>query len=773
MEQRYPNRAITTRTGQVLPSVAPEPMPAYLSRPLFPAEPTAGGLAEVGSTLLRHAGLLAGGAVAGLVLAIVFSLLQSPLYKAKTSLLIQNPNIDFLNTREVNPVGPETVTDNGLTDITTQIEVISSAQVLDRVVKHLQASGESAPIENQIRSRHALLHKLLGRGPMAPDEVEYAVGQKIEENLTIKQIGPTRAVEISFVSTDPKFAAAVVNSIASEYMLSTMEGHLNKSKETEEWLTRQLGEMRDRLQASEDELQAYARNSGLLFASTTSDAGGSDISASRLSQLQVDLSAAQNDRVSAQSRYEIARAARPADLPDVLNDPRLRTLQDKLTDLERERAELLSTYTVSNERVRKIDSQIPPLQEAYTAQRNAILSRIHDDFTTALRREELLRQAYSRQAGVVVDKTDKAIKYGILKRQVESDQQLYASVLQQVKRAGVASTMRASNIEVFDPARAARKPFSPNIVLNSGFGLIGGILASLVFIYFAYSGTMNSTVELESKTGLRQLGVIPSGLLDVTNISVGRRLVSAGRAVTMPFRRSLPTGGVDSNSIELAAWSNKQSLTAESFRSLLTSILFTGNGGSKPKTLLLTSANMMEGKTTLTCNLGISMAQLQGRVLLVDADLRKPRLHQIFNLDNNVGLSTILSDPSSSGAVLENAVQATFVPGLFVLPAGPVSATATNLLHGTQLNWLLTSLRKRFDTIIIDTPPTLVAADARLVARVVDGVIVVVRAGRTPWEDVQSAIQQFDQDGVRVMGTVLNDARRQTRDYAYYQAATV
>jgi succinoglycan biosynthesis transport protein ExoP len=739
----------------------------------FPAEETAGGLSELWVVLMRHRGVLTAAALLGMLLGVGLSLLQKPLYHARTALEIQNPNPDLLNTKQINPVGEEPQTDNGVSDITTQIEIIQSDQLMDRVISRLRAQRKIAPLVHQVEGT-SLLHRLIRGSTLSPDDLDYAMRQQVEKNLLVKQIGATKAVEILYTSTDPKFAATFVNTVASEYIDYTLEEHINKGKQTEEWLSGQLEEMRARLQQSENALQAYATSSGLLFATTSGDPeGSSDISGNKLTQLQAELSAAENDRVTAQSHYETAMSAKPTNLPDVLNDSLLRDLQDKLTDLRRQRAELLTTYTEKNERLRKVEAQLAPLEYAYSEQRNAILNRIHEEYATALRREKLLRASYQAQTSVVIDKTNKGIQYGILKHQVDSNQQLYNSMLEQVKRAGIASSIHASNIQVFDPAKPARRPFAPNILLNAGLGLAGGLLAGVLFTFFSDPGkkALHGAGEFPCKTGLRELGVIPNGWAELHG-TMRRRSLSGGKAAGAAFgHSSSPLGLLDKSSIELVAWSRKPSFIAESFRALVTSILFADEHGSCPQTIVLSSANPMEGKTTLSCNLAIAMAEVKKRVLLIDGDLRNPRIHKIFELENESGLSTVMSRPLLSG-LWDLQILPTFVPGLSVLPGGPPTAAAANPFHSPYLIELLITLRKQFDTIIIDTPPCLLATDARVIGRLSDAVILVVRAGQTPWEDAQTALQQFEHDRTRVLGTVLNDLKKSLRDYAYYRASS-
>ena len=215
--------------------------------------------------------------------------------------------------------------------------------------------------------------------------------------------------------------------------------------------------------------------------------------------------------------------------------------------------------------------------------------------------------------------------------------------------------------------------------------------------------------------------------------------------------------------MELISWQRKPGPVAESFRSLLASILFSGENGTRPRVLVVTSANPMEGKTTVASNLGIAFAEIHHKVLIIDGDLRKPRMHEVFGVANEYGLTTLLKDGPVEPEVLDSVLRQTSIPGLFVLPSGPADQNTANPLYGAKLPELLAKFKREFDMVIIDTPPMLQMPDARVLGRLADAVILVTRAGHTTRDAAMAANQRFAEDRTRVLGTILNDWNRNRR----------
>jgi capsular exopolysaccharide synthesis family protein len=360
---------------------------------------------------------------------------------------------------------------------------------------------------------------------------------------------------------------------------------------------------------------------------------------------------------------------------------------------------------------------------------------------------------------VVTDQAGKSIQYNILKREVDSNRQLYESTLQQVKEASVASAIRASNIRIVDPAKPPRLPFSPSMTANSLVGLVGGTLLGVMFILVRSRAdrTLRQPGDINFWTNAPELGVIPSA-----KVQGSRRLVTAED--TSAIAR------IGQEPVELITFDKKPNLVAEAFRAVLTSILFVGENGSRPKMIVVTSCGPGDGKTTVVSNLAIAMAEIRRRVLIIDADMRRPRMHILFNLTNDVGLSTVLRDNEKAEDVTA-AVQQTRIPGLYVLTSGPATASAANLLYSQRLPDILAQLRSEFDMVLIDTPPSLQLTDARVLGRMTDGVIFVARVGQTTVDASMALHKRYWEDHTRILGTVLNDWNPKSAVNSYYGAS--
>jgi capsular exopolysaccharide synthesis family protein len=721
------------------------------------------GVIEYLQIIRRHRGTVILFAFLGLLLAVLYTMPQTPLYRARTVIEIQNINNDFMNMRSVSPVAEDN-TSNVLTDVQTQMKIIQSENLIDRVIQKLKSEGKITALK--ATSRFAPIKKLLNLPESKGDDPDYTLEQLAMRSLTVHQMGQTRVLEVLYTSSDPKFAADFVNTLTSEYVDSNMEARWKMSERTGQWLNSQLDDMRIKLEQSEKELQQYAERSGLLYTTPASgSAEKTNVSEDKLRQLQEALSQAESDKAKAQSRYEIAKAAPPESVGDVLNDESLRNLQDKITDLKRQKAQALVTYTEKNPKVQVIESQLEPLQTEFQLERNAVIEHIRNDYDSAVRREKLLEADYNAQSSIVTDQAGKSIQYNILKRDADSNRQLYESTLQQVKAASVASAIRNSNIRIVDEAKPPHQPFSPSLKANSLIGLVGGTLLGVVFILIRTRAdrTLRQPGDVNFWTHAPELGVIPSaktqGLRRIGNgdKGVGGALTTVGRMGNEP--------------IELITWDQSPSLVAEAFRAVLTSILFVGETGSRPKMLVVTSCGPGDGKTTVVSNLGIAMAEIRRRVLIIDADMRRPRMHQLFELSNEFGLSTLLRDTHSVENPLES-VQETRVPGLYVLTSGPATASAANLLYSQRLPELLAQFRSEFDMVLIDTPPSLQLTDGRVLGRLADGVVFVARIGQTTVDAAIALHKRFWEDHTRVLGTIMNDWNPKTASNGYYGAAS-
>jgi capsular exopolysaccharide synthesis family protein len=506
--------------------------------------------------------------------------------------------------------------------------------------------------------------------------------------------------------------------------------------------------MRIKLERGEDALQHYAQRNSLLF--TGEDK--TSVDETKLKQIQDQLTAVQGDRVSKQSRWEMASSSPAESLPDVLNDSSLRNYQEKLADLRRQKSELLETFTAENPRVKRVDAQISSLQGSLERERSQILRRIRNEYDEAIRKERLLQTDYDKQTRLVTVQGEKAIQYHILKREVETNRQLYESMLQRVKEAGLASALRANNVRVVDLAKVPERPVKPRPVVNAGVGFLLGMMCAVGFVLVTEKAdrTLQDPSDVPFYLGTRELGIVPSASL----------LHEHKHRKLLPGKKEEPELSLDRVTAE-----RRLSVLAESFRSTLTSILFSGNGHGRPKALVVTSANPSEGKTTVATNLSIAIAETGMRVLLIDGDTRKGRIDKVFSVENDEGLTTVLRNPKRDWREI---VRETQFSNLHVLTTGPGVAGPSNFLHARQFPAMMLEIRAEYDMVVIDTPPVLQIPDARLIGRLADGVVLVIRAGMTTRDAAVAVSERLKQDGVPLLGTVMNDWDPKHSPAGYY-----
>jgi polysaccharide biosynthesis transport protein len=726
-----------------------------------PAEPgTSPGydsLLDYWQILVRHRVTLLRFAVGGLLAAIVISLVQTPIYRVRTSLEIQGNNfleIKGATDSTTNYASPESY-------VETQVKLLQSESLLEDVIDKLKLRKERPATSWGAFAAGVQRIFDLSKTSHLPEREELL--KQIERNLTVRTSGNSRLLEVLYESPDPKRAADFANTLVSEFIELSQEERWKSAQGTAEWLTNHLDKMKAQLEASETQLQDYARTSGLSFTSEKEN-----LAENRLKELQDELSKAQADRIANQAKFEGAKS-KPADsLPEMLEDPTMREYRQKLTELQRQYAELSATLTPEHYKVQRVQAQINELKSEMQKERNNVLRRIGNEYAAAVRRERLLSDAHANQEKAVADQSNKAIHYDTLKRDVDSNRRLYEMMLQRVKEASLAAAMRDSNVLVVDRARPPLLPYRPSLSMNSAIGLFSGVLLGFGFVLLRerIDRRISAPGDAQVYLDLPELGVIP-----LDEAAVPLQIPERMQAHHSPT--SLPADGVLASSLgdcpELATWKRKPSMLAECARTTLTSILLPGENREGPRIIVFTSPSPGDGKTTVACNLSIAVAEIGRKVLLIEGDLRRPRLHKVFSMTNNGGLSDVLwADTSLETVPLSHLVRETEVSGLYLMPGGSCGVTPSNLFYSPRMSRLLRRLRTEFDMIMIDAPPMIHLADARVLGRLADGVILVVRAGQTTTESALSARQRFAEDGTRVLGTVLNSWEpRTSRDYGY------
>jgi capsular exopolysaccharide synthesis family protein len=674
--------------------------------------------------LFGSKGLLLLVACAGLLAGLAVSYLQTPVFRASATVEIQGLNGEYLNLKAFDPT---TV----FQEFSPEGEILTQAKIMEReALLDLVSAG--------VRSRSAQ------KSAVWESALDYASG-----HVDVRLIPGTHIVELLCDSTDKRVAADFANVWAEEYIKENRESRVRTTQQTENSLRTQLEEVKTRLEKSEEELVAYARKINLMLTGEEQ----SSVAEEKLRQTQTALSTAETERIAKQSEYELISAASPESMPQFLDDPAGHEQQGKLDELKSQLDELRTYMAPGHAKVVRQEAQIKGLEAAVRNRREQVAKRVRNDFESARRRESLLRLNYDAQAQVVTEQAQKAIRYKILKRDAETNRTLYESLLQKVKEAGVAKAMRAGNVRLVDAAKAPFFPYKPRVLANAVMGLMAGLFLGIAFITVRERADHNIRVPGESPACLRipELGAIPSA--------------EAGRSQTPLLIESsrnrgivVSTSGDTRTDAQLASPTGVLPVLADSFRAILASLLFSPQNDISCVGIVIASAGPGDGKSTIVCNLGLAMAETDRRVLLIDGDLRSPRLHEIFDVPNRGGLTELLQveDPSPE-VMASRLVRVAANSGLYILPAGNAPGQISHLLYSARLPKLLQRFREEFDAILIDSPPMLQTPDARILARVAGAAVLVIRAGQTSRDTAAAAAQRFAEDGTPVLGTILND----------------
>jgi succinoglycan biosynthesis transport protein ExoP len=690
--------------------------------------------------------------VVGAMGALVLSFLQTPMYRAHTSLEVEDLNENFQNLKESDPTAQAPSAESYFQ---TQVKILQSREMIELVIDKLNL------MQRMASPKHfwsGWIHRNSNADPVLQQALQrQQVIDGIQQNLTVQAWGEARTAEIFYDNSDPRLASDVANTLVQTFIGESREIRWNSTQNTAEWLTGHLKELDKNLRNSEAKLQEFARSTGIILSSDKQDVAGHNISEDKLKQIQEELSRAQGDRTQKQADYETAKNTPIESLSPTQNNPALQNYLIKMADLKSQLANLSATYTPEHYKVQQVQAQIADLQKAIDSERANLLRHSKDDYEAAQRRQQLLAAAYEDQAKSVSDMAGKTIQYANLQHEVDTNRELYDALLLRIKQAGLAAAMRSSNVVVVDQAKPPVLPYRPNFPMNTALGLMTGLFVGVGFVLMRDRFNRNIEAPGISQGYLRlpELGVIPAAKL------ASRRFAWLPASTKAPLQ--LKSDGHDSVTREHAN-------LAEAYRATLTSILLPTLHGEGPRVLVLTSPDPGAGKTTVTSNLGMATAEIGRRVLLVDADLRRPRLHRLFEIPNSFGLTDILRITTPLEDIPVNQlVRQTKIPGLCLVPSGPTTDGLSSLLYSPRLAEFLQRVAKEFDLVLIDAPPMLHFADARVLGRHSDGVILVLRSGQTKRDAAMLARQRFDEDGTCVLGTILNswDLKNFRSPYAY------
>ena len=677
------------------------------------------------------------------------SLRMTPSYRAATVIEIRDPSMEVVDAAHV--AAPQMMGD---AYFQTQIEMLTSRSLLGLVVDRLKLDQKQA--EAKPAPKQGWLDWLNRTPEVSVPPREQAIA-KIRDGLeVVPPRGSSRLVTIRFDAQDPELAAEVSNTLAEAFIDQDLDLRKKSNRHTAQWLTQEVNGLRGQLQASEDALQAYSRSVGMMMLNTDQET----VAQSHLKQLQDELSKAEGDRIAKQAAYSLIQQGSPATAAALLDTGPLREYAVKLADAQQKLAQLQALYTPNHYRLKEASAEVEAVQHAIDLERANVLSRSVDEYQASKRREQLLSAAFEAQTQVVSVQDVRAARYVLLKREVESNRTVYDTVLQKVKSVQVDAALVPDNIVVVDAALPPSRPYKPRPTVNAIAGALAGLMMSgaYVFIVARTARKFRTPEDAVQYLNVPELGAIPSSLAD-----------ALPRSLTLFPNKDRGHAGA----AELVTLTKAPSAAADSFRAAVASILFTAVYGKGARTLTITSAAPREGKTTVVANLAVVLAQMKHRILLVDGDVRKPRLHTIFGLDNERGLTDILSAPGvPTAATWQPHVKTSTVPGLSIITSGGCSDSYTDIFDRSRIQSLMDSWRKEYDVVMIDAPPVLNLLDARMFGRHSDGVIVVCKVSDTEPAAARVATRRLQMDGSNVLGTILTDVASSNFYFSYYNKAS-
>ena len=584
-----------------------------------------------------------------------------------------------------------------------------------------------------------------------------------ETRLTVRE---TRLIDISYRHTDPHLAAKIVNTVAQTFVLQNLQKKTETSSTTSTYLQQRIAELQSNIRNKEEELINYAKNHQIL----SLDANQNTV-VERLEGLNKQLLVAENDRKLAEASYRASLQPGAAEAlaegggadRNVPSTTQVTTeAQLKLAELKQKRAELLVENTEKWPEVKEIDKQIASREKEISDTRNRATNIVTTNLATKYRQtlatEEALRKAYDQQRAETLTQNEAAVNYRIIQQEIETNKTLLDGLLQRTKENDVVVAGTPNNIRLVDYAIAGKRPVSPKRTLIVGLAFLLSLGCGIVLAFFIeyLDDSVRSTEDIESYLHLPSVAIIPQH-----GVVKGRRLLSR----STQNGNLVPVNG-NGNKDVLLTDLDKRSPIAEAYRHLRTSILLS-TAGRPPKTLLITSSVPSEGKTTTAVNTALSLAQTGARVLIIDADMRRPRLHSIFNLSNDNGLSALLSRHTEDSEI-NTAIQQDKASGLNILTAGPVPPNPAELIGSEQMLRLISSTSETFTHVIVDSPPIAAFTDGVLIAAMVEGVLLVVHSGKSSRKVVARARKLLVDVGARIIGVVLNRADTSPHSEYYY-----
>src|SRR6202140_3752346 len=686
--------------------------------------------------------------VVGIFLAVALaSLRQTPIYEAASQIVINKADSNLITFKDSVPV----VDYYDQSDLDTEVRILQSDLMALQVIRQLNLDKRP-----EFGGRADQKQPNLVADPLQTDSNRTsALLGSFRGNLHVTLIPNTRIIEIHYTSTDPQLAASAVNTLAATYVEQNFKTKFESTMQASDWLSKQLVGLQMKVETSQEKLVRYQKEHEILGTDEKQN-----IITQKLDELNKEMTMAESDRMQKEAIYRQTQSNDPVAIAAaIISDTPMggsgagSALLDKLRDqqasLRIQVAELSTQFGPSYPKLPQLNNQIKEIDHQLELETSKAVDHLKQQYLAALQRETMLRGAFDKQKQEANKLNESAIEYSILKRDLDSNRTLYEGLLEKLKEAGVTAGLRSNNFRIINAARVPSAPSEPNIPRNLSFALVLGIISGvgLAFVLENMDNTVRTPEQAQMISGLPSLGMIPLGS-------------KSGRGATGKRLALTPSKEV----FETVTQIRPQSQMAESYRALRTSLLLS-NLGAPPKVIMVTSARPQEGKTTTSINTAIVLAQKGVRVLLVDADLRRPSVHKTLGMGPRSGLSNVLT---GSATIQQTITTSPILPNLLIMPAGTPPPNPAELLASSNMRDLFMELRQQFDHIVIDPPPTLSFTDAVVLSLRAAATILVIRSGQTTKPALRRARDILMQVNAHVAGVLLNAVDLTSPDYYYY-----